>query len=226
MPGPYPFDPANARLGGMWCRSKLPPEFARAGFGWQATSSAGFKPTPRIRLWFWLDRPVGYAEAKRWLAGACPSTPRRRGRCSRSTVADPILEAVDDPVRGRRFGVSPDRDDVVAVPELSEPVRAVAPEHSPEGHRYVSGQPRTVAEKRLEALAQTVRNAGVGSRHGALFSASCRALELDDALSRREIAAALMAAAKAAGLPDPDADLARQIKNGFAAVALGGASHG
>jgi hypothetical protein len=60
----------------------LPPEFHDASVWWQMTSGAGIKPGIRIRLWFWLDRPVSDDEAKRWLADApidhslyCANTP-------------------------------------------------------------------------------------------------------------------------------------------------------
>lgn len=36
----------------------------------QATSSHGIKPGARLRLWFWLDRPINGAEASRWLKDA------------------------------------------------------------------------------------------------------------------------------------------------------------
>ena len=45
--------------------------------------------------------------------------------------------------------------------------------------------------------------------------AAVRAVELDDALSRDTIAAELIAAARRAGLDDPDRDLQRQVANAF-----------
>jgi hypothetical protein len=42
-----------------------------------------------------------------------------------------------------------------------------------------------------------------------------RAIELDDALTREEIAAAMVAAANRAGLEDSDAELERNVANGF-----------
>jgi hypothetical protein len=59
---------------GRWCvvrRSRrYPPEFQNVSTWWQMTNSAGIKPGIRLRLWFWLDRPVTDDEAKRWLAYA------------------------------------------------------------------------------------------------------------------------------------------------------------
>jgi hypothetical protein len=45
----------------------LPREFHGARCLVQATASHGFKPGLRLRLWYWLDRPVSTAELKRWL---------------------------------------------------------------------------------------------------------------------------------------------------------------
>src|SRR4051794_19441353 len=45
----------------------LPAEFHRARCLVQPTASHGIKPGLRLRLWFWLDRPVATAELKRWL---------------------------------------------------------------------------------------------------------------------------------------------------------------
>jgi hypothetical protein len=48
----------------------LPPEFHDARSIVQATAGHGYKPGLRLRLWYWLDHPLGGAELKRWLAAA------------------------------------------------------------------------------------------------------------------------------------------------------------
>ena len=50
-----------------WCCRQ---RSARPGPWSQLSSSAGIKPGLRVHLWYWLDRPVSDAEAKRWLKGA------------------------------------------------------------------------------------------------------------------------------------------------------------
>ena len=130
-------------------------------------------------------------------------------------VARPILVGVADPVRCRT-GFEEDIHDLVAVPVL--PAEAPAPDReilSSEGRRYVSGDTADMARKRLQPLCQSVERARVGDRHRCLMWAAARAVELDDAIPRAEIAAELMAAARRAGLDDSDADLARQVRNGF-----------
>jgi hypothetical protein len=57
--------------------------------------------------------------------------------------------------------------------------------------------------------------AAAGGRHRCLIWAAARAVELDDALTREEIAEALIAAAKRAGLEDGDKELERNVRNGF-----------
>src|SRR4051794_12358768 len=46
----------------------LPEEFHGVSVFWCFTSGHGIKPGIRIRLWFWLDRPVSDADIKTWLA--------------------------------------------------------------------------------------------------------------------------------------------------------------
>jgi hypothetical protein len=48
----------------------LPEEFWSGDCVAQATASHGLKPGLRLRLWFWLDRPISGAEAEAWLANA------------------------------------------------------------------------------------------------------------------------------------------------------------
>ena len=130
-------------------------------------------------------------------------------------VAPPILKGVADPVPVRT-GLLRGRVDTVAVPDLP-PVapKVIHPSHSPDCRRYVSGDTPDRARRRLVGLCRAVERAAPGSRHRCLVWAAARAVELDDAMARAEIAAALLAAARAAGLDEPDAELQRQIKNGF-----------
>ena len=47
----------------------LPSGFHAASCAIQATAGHGRKPGSRLRLWFWLDRPVGRTELEVWFAG-------------------------------------------------------------------------------------------------------------------------------------------------------------
>ena len=217
VPGPFAFDTADAELAALYCRTKLPSEFHRASLVYQTTSSAGFKHGCRVRLFFWLDRAITPAEAARWLS-RCPVAPSVRRPVQPIYVADPTLErGVSDPVKGERFGIVDDQADVVTVPELPEPkVQPITPLHAPDGRRYVSGDSTTTAGKRLEALCRGIRQATKGNRHRTMMWAAARAVELDDALSRGEIADALLDAMRChSDITESDDDLRRQIKNGF-----------
>jgi hypothetical protein len=215
LPGPYRFDPLDGELAAEYARTKLPPAFRRATCWWQLTSSAGVKPGVRLRLAFWLDRALGQGELERLFADS-PVDHSVFRPVQAIYVARPILRGIDDPVPVR-WGVLVDRDEVVQVPALPTPARpkVISLMHSPEGKRYVSGDPPPVARKRLAALCGAVARAAPGGRHRCLIWAAARGVELDDALDRAEIAAALMDAARAAGLEDSDRELERHVRSGF-----------
>ena len=87
----------NVRTFAEDARNRLPECFHNAATWYQATGSAGFKPGVRLRLGFWLDRPLSNLEIKGWLKGLpldfsiyTPSQP--------CFIAHPILEGVGDPV--------------------------------------------------------------------------------------------------------------------------------
>lgn len=98
---------SNPALYATQARDALPSAFRRARVYWLATSSAGLKSGVRLRLGFWLSRPVGDREAKSLaehmgiendLALFTPSQPHYTSR--------PLLApGVADPVPGPRSGV-------------------------------------------------------------------------------------------------------------------------
>ena len=195
---------------GRCCRT----HWRRCSFWWGLSSSAGFKPGVRIKIAFWLDRACTGRELKRHLAG-CPIDASTLRAVQPIFVARPILVNVADPIR-QRSGFEEDIHDAVPVPELvAEAPPQERPALSPAGRRYVSGASQTVAERRLDALCGAIERSAVGGRHRCLIWAAARAVELDDALPREHIAMELITAARRAGLPDSDADLQRQVRNGF-----------
>lgn len=213
VPGPYRFDPQDGGLASIYCRSLLPKPWWRCSYWWALSSSAGFKPGVRIKLAFWLARPALGSELERHLKG-CPIDPSTLRAVQPIYIAAPILVGIADPIR-RRTGLEEDIHDAVELPELPPVTKPVHEFRSTEGHRYVSGSSRDVASRRLDVLCRAVEVAGVGGRHRCLLWAAARAVELDDALPRAEIAAELIVAARRAGLDDSEADLARQVRNGF-----------
>jgi putative DNA primase/helicase len=109
----------------------LPPEFHDARCWWQWTASQGFKPdTLNARIWFWLDRPVGDQELRRW-AEHVNSTVGFRLIDSAlfqpvqpHYTAGPIFNGVADPLSrrtGRRHGL--DDEVSLVLPQAAERTR-------------------------------------------------------------------------------------------------------
>ena len=173
VPGPYRFDPRDGDLAAIYCRTLLPEPWQRCSYWWGLSSSAGFKPGVRIKLAFWLARPVLGRELERHLKG-CPIDASTLRAVQPIYVARPILVGVADPIR-QRTGVEHDRDDAVELPELPAEAPRAAPEtHAPDGRRYVSGNSEDVASRRLEALCGGSR-AGRGRQSPSLPDLGCGA---------------------------------------------------
>lgn len=208
-------DPSVPEDAAAYLRSLLPEEFHSTSFWWAYTSSAGLKPQLRMRLAFWLDRPVDKGFLDRWLADA-PVDATVFRTVQAIYVARPILQGVPDPVP-RRSGLFVDVDDTVPVPVLpaEEPKVPEQARHSAEGRRYVSGCSHGIAAARLRPLCEALARAAQGKRHRMLLWAAARAVELDDAIPRAVLAAELLSAARRAGMQEPEPDLNRQILNGF-----------
>ena len=117
---PDPIDPAKD--GTIAIRAAvitLPLEFHDTSGHWQMTSGAGIKQGIRLRLWYWLDRPVSDDEAKRWLERApidtslyCANTPHYTAR--------PIFDPPELDPLPRRSGFWWRHQNNVAVPDLQE----------------------------------------------------------------------------------------------------------
>ena len=105
---------------------------------WQATGSAGIKPGIRLRLAFWLSRPLSDQEARAWLRGF-PCDLSLYSPVQPHYVARPVLQDVPDPMlrrSGRRSGL----EDTVAVPDVIEsPVEASSDTGAGEGLHEARG---------------------------------------------------------------------------------------
>jgi hypothetical protein len=109
--------------------ARLPEAFRGVTCWYQFTSGAGIKPGIRIRLAFWLDRPLGTNDLKLWL-GAKADKIRLYPIdlsvfvCTHPIyVASPIIgEGAWDPLGGRpRSGIVRGASDTVAVPPIEKP---------------------------------------------------------------------------------------------------------
>jgi hypothetical protein len=65
-----PCDRLDGAAGAAWLRERLPAPFHGAACWWAHSSSAGIKPGLRMRLGFWLSRPLTGDECGRLLAAA------------------------------------------------------------------------------------------------------------------------------------------------------------
>lgn len=170
---PTPIDPV--RDWALVCAASvatLPAEFQGITAWWQMTSSAGIKPGIRLRLWFWLDRPVSDAEAKRWLEG-CPVDTALYNPVQAHYVAAPIFDPTSlDPVP-KRSGWFWRCANMVPVPELPEP----APPPRPQWQRRSDRAPAR-AQAYADACLRAVAAASPGDRHNTLRSTALKLFSL------------------------------------------------
>jgi hypothetical protein len=164
----------------------------------QATTSHGIKPDLRLRLWFWLSRPIIGREAARWLQGT-PADPSIFRPAQIINTAAPTFEGCIDhlPTRLARLDGTPS----VTVPAPA----ALAPPPAPEATPIRVEDGRGASRYAVAALNNAVtRVAGTvtGSRNATLFSETfglCRFIG-QRLLSPEQIASAMASAGIAAGL--------------------------
>lgn len=146
--GDFAADPAKWA---GWARDQLPEAWRQAAVWWQATGSAGLKPGIRLRLVFWLDRPLLSPQAKALvralplpadLALYTPSQPHYTAR--------PLFSGVPDPLAGRpRSGLLPGLPQVLLEdgPDLSQALAQLA--------RTKEGDRRNALNRLAFSLART-----------------------------------------------------------------------
>ncbi len=142
----------------------LPPEFHDARCVAQATAGHGYKPGVRLRLWYWLDRPVGGAGLKRWLAASLVDH-ALFGAAQICYTAAPVFNGGRDPLPDRMCRLPGAAQ--VAVPELPAPVPqpAVVPVKPQSGlSRY--------AEVALDNACRRIIEAQDGERNRTINSAA------------------------------------------------------
>ena len=174
----------------------------------QATGSHGIKPGIRLRLWYWLDRPVGGIEAKRWLRNA-PVDLVVFG------VAQPIYTArptfcpgYGDPIPARLVKI-PGAVGEVHVPKLAMPVsRRPISASGPEANvpPLAAGASRYGNAALMRATAR-VMHAAAGARHPVLLveATGLAKLVARNLLTEAAVQSALHGAAETAGLPQKEA---------------------
>lgn len=135
LPAPAGLDLFNLPSCARAARAALPAAFVDAACIVQATASHTIKPGLRLRLWFWLARPLGGGELKRWLAGS-PVDCSVFGAAQPIYTAAPIFCAGTDPIPSR-LALLPGEQEVAAPsPE------ALAPPPRPEFRPQNPAEPR------------------------------------------------------------------------------------
>jgi hypothetical protein len=140
----------------------LPLEFHDVSAWWSMTSGAGLKPGIRMRLFFWLDRPVSDEEAKRWLSRS-PVDTSLYGAVGIHYTAAPIFEPRGlDPVRVRS-GWWWRHTNSVTVPDLTPVAK---PKPSINGQRRCKGDGDAVryAQACIDAVVSAPAGTGQGRR--------------------------------------------------------------
>lgn len=181
---------------------QLPPAFHGARCIVQATASHGIKPGARLRLWFWLSRPLTNAECKAWLRTArvdrtlySPAQPHY--------TAAPVFDGRPDPMPHRLAELHGTAEvEPPSAAALTPPGNLAAGMGRPlaaSGYR-----PRHDSADRFVGLLRTVLQAPEGQRHPALFWAACRAGEMvaEGAIGAETAARALTQAAMEGGGQD------------------------
>lgn len=83
-------------------RAELPEAFTNAACVWACTSSAGIKKGVRLRLAFWLDRPLTDGEIKPWVKSwAVPIDSSLYTPSQPHFTAAPLFDGVADPIAQR-----------------------------------------------------------------------------------------------------------------------------
>lgn len=97
IPAPAGLDLFDLLACGQTAIDALPAAFHGAACIVAATGSHTFKPGLRLRLWFWLSRPMNCAQLKRWLYDA-PVDRSVFNAAQAVYVADPVFVGGVDPL--------------------------------------------------------------------------------------------------------------------------------
>ncbi|MCW3476331.1 hypothetical protein [Limobrevibacterium gyesilva] len=183
----------------------LPKAFHDASCIVQASGSHGLKPGLRLRLWYWLSRPLTGPELKRWFRGV-PVDPAVFRPAQVIYTAAPIFDrAADNPLSARMVAVSGASSTVTApsAAALAPPRRPPAPlpsPRAPSANRYAS-----VA---LTNAAARVYRAAEGRRHDTLLSEAIGLARFVAAglLTESEVAETLRGAGEHVGKPGEECE--------------------
>jgi predicted P-loop ATPase len=179
-------------------RASLPSPWNTAACYWQASASAGIKPGVRVHLWYWLDRPISDAEAKRIavsLKVAYNVDAQLYQAVQPHYCADPIFVGGPDPMQ-ERAGI------------LDGEPEAVVPANTPSVKEW------QVAEKQLAQVCKFLAKVVPGERAPRVYGAA-KDMGRTSCLSDATLETALTDAAISAAMPPEEAR--GHVKRGLAA---------
>lgn len=197
VPAPHGLDPFDLAACGRAAVAVLPPAFHDAAALVAPTASHTLKPGLRLRLWFWLARPLTTAELKTWLRGVpvdhCVFAPVQP-----IYTARPLFIGRDDPLRSM-FAHLPGG---VVHPPSSEDLQP-PPAPPPQA-------PRVPMDRPADAFARAVFEGAVrriqaaSGRHPAIVREACNLFRLigEGRVSEADACAVLRAAARSVGKDD------------------------
>jgi hypothetical protein len=168
----------------------------------QATASHGIAPGVRLRLWYWLSRPMGGGELRRWLRRV-PVDHAVFGAAQPIYTAAPIFaDGARDPLP-ERIAVVPGMIEVVTAP----PAPAQIPPREPTAVVIAETATGRYGFAALVSATARVARAAPGTRHAALLheARGLGRLVESGALTPRDVTVALSGAAGMAGLDDREA---------------------
>lgn len=202
LPLPVGMDVRDLAGCGAHARLRLPAAFHGTRCIVAASGSHGVKPGMRLRLWFWLHRPLSGPECRRWLNGA-PVDPALFSPAQVTFTAAPVFdESVTDPLPCRLALLPGTRENVVPPSQA-----ALAP---PRRHPLLATHRSGAGPYALAALAgaaSRVCHAPERTRHPTLLTEARRLARLVDAdlLAAADVRRTLERAAEQCGLPDGEA---------------------
>lgn len=185
--------------------ARLPKPFHHASCIVQATGSHGIAPGIRVRLWHWLDRPLGGAQLKRWLGNLSGIDASIFRPAQVIYTAAPVFEDGRDHLPSR-LRLLPGRPSVITPP----PADLTPPERRPITviSRSADNRPQRYAYSALRNALTRINTAGTGARHPTILTEARSLARFVQAglLDEMDVKRSLAEVARNVGKPDGEAD--------------------
>jgi len=197
VPAPPGLDPFDLTACGRAAVALLPAAFHDAAALVVPTASHTLKPGLRLRLWFWLTRPLSTAELKTWLRGV-PVDHSVFAPVQPIYTARPLFLGREDPLKNKTALLPGGLVQPPSPEELSPPPPRPAPPSRVPMDRPADAFARAV----FEGAVRRIQSAS--GRHPAILREACNLFRLIAAgrVGEAEACAVLHAAARSVGKED------------------------